>query len=56
MESDSFSSAYLSTWLSALRTGSGSHCPTYCSRRERAERSWSMARRVVTVTKYALGT
>ena len=35
--------------------GSGSHVPTYDSRRTRAERRWSMHRRVVTVDRYALG-
>ena len=35
--------------------GSGSHSPTYVSRRTRAERSWSIASRVVTVARYARG-
>ena len=40
---------------SSVRIGSGSHSPTYRSRRARAERSSSMARRVVTVATNARG-
>ena len=40
---------------SSVSSGSGSHGPTYCSRRTRAERSWSIASRVVTADRYAFG-
>ena len=36
-------------------SGSGSHGPTYVSRRTRAERRWSIARRVVTADSHAFG-
>ena len=36
---------------SSVSSGSGSHGPTYSSRRARAERRWSMARRVVTADR-----
>ena len=39
----------------SVTSGSGSHGPTYVSRRTRAERSWSIASRVVTVARYAFG-
>ena len=60
MLSESAISAAAAT--SALRSvgpsassGSGSHGPAYLSRRARADRSWSMASRVVMVARYAFG-
>ena len=55
-ESESASSAWRagSAALSAT-SGSGSHSPTYVSRRTRAERSWSIESRVATVARYARG-
>ena len=36
-------------------SGSGTHSPTYCSRRTRAERSWSRAIRPATRVSQAAG-
>src|SRR5436309_7592266 len=39
----------------SVTSGSGSHSPTYSSRRERADSSWLMQTRLTIVTKNALG-
>ena len=39
--------------MPSVRIGSGSHSPTYCSRRARADRSSLIASRVVTVATSA---
>jgi hypothetical protein len=44
-----------SAGVGSVTSGSGSHSPTYRSRRTRAERSWSMASRVTSVAMYARG-
>ena len=46
-----FSSCPACAFVAGVTIGSGSHSPTYVSRRTRADRSWSIARRVTTADR-----